>query len=887
MGFEFDEAFAAEAGLRSFGGIIQLLTTGEPHPPFYYSFLHLWYPIGGTTEFAIRFPTVFANVLTIGFLVSIADWFGWSLAGRIAALLVALNPWQIWYAQEARMYTPVALFGVAAVYFALRSVRSGARGDLVWYSVFVLLALLTHYYAIFLAVSVNLAVFAYLRFAGPGRLRWRDWLIPQAVVAVLYLPWLAYAYRITLYYIRTSPDSLYLPGVVSDALTYYSLGRSLPKPEETQLSLAFLAVLVVGVVLGTRARATLPRWFSRAFLLIYLLGPLTIGFVVSLVRSMYIPQYFFVSSPAFFLALGLGVAWVMKRFWPAGVVVVAGLIGMQLLSVQNYFFNPDYNKAEVVDAINYVEGHRRPGDAIILDGPGQITQFDWYHDVRWKDPTPSIVFPLLGPDNWQHTPAAIDTFMTGWSGAWFLDYGVTAGDPQRLVQAYLSENYFPALYQPIHGNRVLYFAAAPKTSPEVTALNLTCNDDVSLVGLSAYATTVPAGAVIPLTLRWQALKSSPRDYGVSWRLLDSAGHVVVQHDSRPASGFLPSNAWKAGQTVDDRFGLAIPSYASSGQYRLVAQVYDASSGQICLPARAGKPLPGIQIPLTTIKVNSAPPLPPIGSPQPQHPVNQTVGPLRFLGYDLAPGPYRPGDVVSVRLYWSVQGKVSGPLTVDGQLLGADRTSFARASAPIVASQPSGSLSPGQQLVTYLDLPVAATASSATVAVNLSLVDGNLTWPLLASPPSLRIIARPRTFTRPNVSQVLSADLGGKADLIGYDLAPAGAFAPRQTIHLTLYWQGKNLFDKSYKVFTHLVGPDGQLYGQRDSIPLDGVAPTTSWAPGEFLADHYDIAINANAPPGAYQLVVGMYDADSGARLPVDGGKTDSIVVAKVEVGTGR
>ena len=125
MGLEYDEAFAVHAAFQGLSGILKLVTTTEPHPPLYYSLLWLWYPVFGVTEFALRIPTVFFNLLSIVFLLKIAQQFNWRLAGLIGAILFAVNPYQVWYAQEARMYAPVACFGAGAVYFAIRALRLG------------------------------------------------------------------------------------------------------------------------------------------------------------------------------------------------------------------------------------------------------------------------------------------------------------------------------------------------------------------------------------------------------------------------------------------------------------------------------------------------------------------------------------------------------------------------------------------------------------------------------------------------------------------------------------------------------------------------------------------------------------------------------------------
>jgi 4-amino-4-deoxy-L-arabinose transferase-like glycosyltransferase len=95
------------------------------------------------------------------------------------------------------------------------------------------------------------------------------------------------------------------------------------------------------------------------------------------------------------------------------------------------------------------------------------------------------------------------------------------------------------------------------------------------------------------------------------------------------------------------------------------------------------------------------------------------------------------------------------------------------------------------------------------------------------------------------------------------VTPAG-----EDIALTLVWYAERPPALAYTVFTHLVGPDGALWGQWDNPPVWGAYPTTEWAAGETIFDQYLIPVKENAPPGKYRLLVGFYDPVTGARLPV-------------------
>jgi hypothetical protein len=143
-----------------------------------------------------------------------------------------------------------------------------------------------------------------------------------------------------------------------------------------------------------------------------------------------------------------------------------------------------------------------------------------------------------------------------------------------------------------------------------------------------------------------------------------------------------------------------------------------------------------------------------------------------------------------------------------------------------------------------------------------------------------------THTRPapklaTISNPLESRLGEHIQLLGYDLSNVKGDTPPtvragETLSLDLYWQVDRPIEKRLKVFTHLIGTahnpatNGPLWAQDDQIPLEGAYPTEAWLPDIPLRDHYELVIPPNAPPGDYQLTVGMYTVEDATRLSVSG-----------------
>jgi hypothetical protein len=136
-----------------------------------------------------------------------------------------------------------------------------------------------------------------------------------------------------------------------------------------------------------------------------------------------------------------------------------------------------------------------------------------------------------------------------------------------------------------------------------------------------------------------------------------------------------------------------------------------------------------------------------------------------------------------------------------------------------------------------------------------------------------------------VQNPLDVKLGDEVALLGYNLlareVEAGDILP-----LTIFWQALAQPQERYKVFVHVLDEAGHIVGQQDSEPGDGLSITTSWQPGETVADNYGVLIRPGTPPGEHRIEVGMYSPMSGQRLPVrEGGQDrgDHLALGSIEV----
>ncbi|MGB1285501.1 MAG: glycosyltransferase family 39 protein, partial [Aggregatilineales bacterium] len=178
-----DEAFSIVTGALPLSDIIAPMV--DMHPPLYYALNGGWMYSAGTSVFAMRYGTLLMNLLILPVAYGLArDFFGWR-AGVLLALLCAMSPVYIYYAQELRMYSLLVLSTAISMWFFLRYSRRPSRLNAGVYLLATLIAMYTHYNAFLVIAAQNLIVLITVSWHGK-RLRW---FVGQGILALIYLPW--------------------------------------------------------------------------------------------------------------------------------------------------------------------------------------------------------------------------------------------------------------------------------------------------------------------------------------------------------------------------------------------------------------------------------------------------------------------------------------------------------------------------------------------------------------------------------------------------------------------------------------------------------------------------------------------------------------------------
>ena len=124
-----DEAATAVNVSEPYGGLVR------QHHLVYYTMLKPWTALAGTSEIALRFPSVLVAALACALLVPLGNRLFRRPVGLIAAIVLALNPFVVQWSQQARSYTIVMLVAIVSTWMFLELRERATRGAWATYTI--------------------------------------------------------------------------------------------------------------------------------------------------------------------------------------------------------------------------------------------------------------------------------------------------------------------------------------------------------------------------------------------------------------------------------------------------------------------------------------------------------------------------------------------------------------------------------------------------------------------------------------------------------------------------------------------------------------------------------------------------------------------------------
>jgi 4-amino-4-deoxy-L-arabinose transferase-like glycosyltransferase len=877
-------------------------TAVDIHPPLYYLILHLWTSITGVSAFSVRLFSVMVGTLAIPLVFVVGRRLFGGQSGILAALVMTLAPFDVYYSQEARMYSLVALLVLGSVYVFLSLLRRYKSGGGTWhlwmlYVSVMFLAIYTQYYAAF--VPLAFSIFILLRFRRYGGILYR-FIAAHLVLLLLYLPWVLYAGPRLVAYIgnklvKEGDRPVGLWTYFQSHLVAFAVGH----PSEARWFLTWLAVVPVGLAAFAVVALLLARRSHRAvdhestepllFAITYMIVPLLLGYLVNLrypFTSPNIQRLFLLSAPAFFLLVGKGLSLIRERWgvpWALPLTLVVVVSALPLLDFYSFERYPADDYRSLIDKVSALA---RPEDVVVAVHPWQLGYFQAYFQGRMPSlyltpKEPEDVTSELWAADADLMTAELDRLLAEHRFLWFPAHEALGRIIESEVESYLFASDYPILSEWYsESTRLSCFAAGRglQSGQAGTAFG----GKVSLASYSVSPSPLEAGwGAVLVDLGWRIEEQLSGRYQMILRLADERGRVWAAEDREPLGGLLPFHEQPIGGEISDRQAVLVPAGTPPGIYALEVGLYQLETGE-WLDVRDEEGISrGVTQPLGVVEVRVPVSPPPDESLFIQYRrTGDFAGGARFLGFSLGSGSFRPGDSISLTLFWKATQAVQRDYLCSLRMVDGSGQVWASVEGPLASeAYPTSQWAAGQLARGLHELMVPAGAPAGRYRLEIGLHGagdggavplrhGLVDWGDRFVLGTVTVEGRAHETKPPAaIAHPVTVRFGDGIELLGYDLDRVEV-APGDTLHLTLYWHALEQIDRSYSVFNHLVGGDQRIWGQKDGVPGAGALPTSSWIAGEYIVDEYDVPLRENVPAGQYLIETGMYDPQTLIRLPI-------------------
>ena len=397
--FWFDETFSVEVARVSWPNFLHLLWWREANMSLYYLLLRIWLHFGHSPFFIRSLSAVIAAAT-----IPVVYWLGSMLFDRrvalIAAALLALNGYDVRYAQEARSYSLFVLLATLSSGCLIAFLKEPTRTRRIAYVLFSILAVYAHFYALLLIAAHWVA----LRWRGTSASEDES---PRSAERQLQSAWIAIGTAVLpllIFVAKTGAGPIrwiHRPGLLDLVMfsVYFTDGFPV---------IYFAACLATLIPLQRNLLERTHDWekWRVQFLFIWFLFPIVLTVVLSFARPVFLPRYMIFCIPALVLLAAAGLANI-GPVWLSSLLV----FGTLLLSAQFvpfvYFHDFDDERDASVAAANLVLDRAQPGDAVVFHIAETRIPYEFVRSLRSGQNTasaafagslgPEVVFPQHGP----------------------------------------------------------------------------------------------------------------------------------------------------------------------------------------------------------------------------------------------------------------------------------------------------------------------------------------------------------------------------------------------------------------------------------------------------------------------------------------------------------
>lgn len=356
----------------------------EPPTSLYYFIVYEYSRIFGSGK-SLRIISVFFSMLSLIVFYKLSRQLFDESTSIYALLIMAFNPFHLWYAQEARVYAMACFFSLSMIYNFIKAIKTDKKFYWVGFTISGIFSLYSSYHSGFLLISTGL-----IMLLKENSKRLNKWLMSFVVILIFF----SFLLPVLLPQLDVVKNESFLPKVNIEILVMtwavFTLGYSATILQYLIGLFLFLDLLIFGVYCSWDNSKT-----NTLYLISFLFFPVVAIIIFSIaVMPVYLNRQLLIFSPFLYMFYAQGISNIEKK-GARNLVLVCVLVLFATVSMNYYrgFITPIpsrennfgliFPKKQYMDVYRFFSNNLSEGDLVVAsDGLSYATAV--WHMIRFR-----------------------------------------------------------------------------------------------------------------------------------------------------------------------------------------------------------------------------------------------------------------------------------------------------------------------------------------------------------------------------------------------------------------------------------------------------------------------------------------------------------------------
>ncbi len=419
---------------KGFFELYDIIVSGEQMPPFYFYSVYFLFKIFGYSTLVVRLYSAMIGVLgVLGVFLLGREMFN-RKTGLVAAALLAVNYFHLYYSQEARPYIFLFLFTTLSFYTLLRYIKKPGIKQAIVYGIMCALMIWSHFFGL-LTLFAQYALLGLLLIFCKKENRTRIFLnslLSGLITIILFIPAIKILVNVA------AIKEFWIPKPTLDVYTLIFrefFGNS-------EIILAFLGVFSMLYFIRLFNEKDTPLTYEgivgnrNIFGFIILAIWISVVLLIPLVKSylsipMIISRYFISVLPAIILIIAVGISEFRNKIVSTGIIIMYVVFSLIDITVVKKYYH-SVNKSQFREATAFLANNNKNKEPV-------VSSLSWYMTYFLKNDRNNFEITGGTLDSYvaamQNDPSKIKPF-------WYIDGHNITYTENPVTLEFLNKNFY-------------------------------------------------------------------------------------------------------------------------------------------------------------------------------------------------------------------------------------------------------------------------------------------------------------------------------------------------------------------------------------------------------------------------------------------------------------